>query len=245
MYEVNARKKFRMAGGAMALAVVLLAAMFHFGSGAEASESPGSGETPAVLPVTAARTAGTGVPEAETPDGGTEMEHNDLRARWNGEAWEYSDDGGSTWSAIPPDGVRENENGGLTMGQGEGGDTDADVKGWEQEIDALLQSIFSEVDALLDSTMPEGYEQWGSFFRMGDTIARQTEDGSWEYSRDNGETWTDEAPEGFSASQDGARFSFGGDGDVEDFDTEGFWNSLWPGTYSGPDGAGSSSTVSV
>lgn len=66
---------------------------------------------------------------------------------------------------------------------------------------------------MMSETIPEGYEEWGSFARFGDTIARQTEDGQWEYSADGGETWTNETPDGFSVNEDGTRSSIGGDGE--------------------------------
>lgn len=80
--------------------------------------------------------------------------------------------------------------------------------------------------------MPKG-STGGSFFSYGDTIARQV-DGVWEYSTDGGETWTNEAPEGFESDEDGTRFRFGG-GDEDSIPDIDAWLDQW---FGGQDEAG-------
>lgn len=174
--------------------------------------------------------------EAESPDSETEeaesgvdMSINDTRMRWNGEQWEYSTDGGQTWTDTPPDDVHVDEDGNLNVWQGEGDYEDFDVDAYLQEVEDMVDSIMSDIDERYGDLIPEGTED-GSFFTYGDTIARQV-DGVWEFSYDGGETWTTELPEGFELSEDGTRFRIGGsEGDIDDFDAE-EWLDEWGDSY--------------
>ena len=110
--------------------------------------------------------------------------------------------------------------------QPEGDAKDNNSEQLMQSIDSLIENILADVDEHMSKYMPEGYENGGSLITSGDTIARQV-DGVWEFSEDGGQTWTDEAPEGFEASEDGTRFKYGG-GSLEDLDEwlkE--WDSYW------------------
>jgi len=94
---------------------------------------------------------------------------------------------------------------------------DFDLDSFSQAVDNFVNSILSDINERYSDVMPE---DGGSFFSSGDTIARQV-DGVWEFSTDGGETWTNEAPEGFEASEDGTRFRMGGgEGDIDDFDVD-------------------------
>jgi len=152
-------------------------------------------------------------------DGDVDMHTYDIRMRWNGERWEYSTDGGQTWTDTPPAGVKVDENGDLTMWQGEGDIEDFDPDAHMQEVDDMINSIESGIDERYGDLMPEGVGD-GSFFTYGDSIARKV-DGVWEFSSDDGATWTNKPPEGIEVSEDGTRFRIGGgEGDIDNFDAD-------------------------
>lgn len=236
MDEKITRKRGWIVCGAVALVGAVLAGVLLLGNTVQAASPSVTDEQGTILPITTLSTVqdeSMTENESDVIGGSSDIRLNDIRARWNNGKWEYSSDGGETWTDEAPEGFKAGEDGSLSVRQGEGSSEDFDAEAWEQELDGWLASIYEEVDNLMSDVMPEGYEDWSSFVRFGDTVARQTEDGQWEYSADNGETWTDEAPEGFSVNEDGTRFSIGGDGeDLDNFDFESFWHSLWPEHYS-------------
>lgn len=230
MLEQLKSKKTLLAGGTIVLAIaILMASLIFFNHSAQAaSGSPEPNKRPqtGTIPLNAEQD-GDEMPESDgdAGDSNADMRVNDTRMRWNGEAWEYSTDGGETWTDTPPDGVKVDENGGMTMWQGEGDIEDFDLDAYMQEADDMINSIQSEIDERYSGVMPEGSEG-GSFFNYGDSIARQV-DGVWEFSSDGGETWTNEPPEGIEVSEDGTRFRIGGgEGDINDFDAEA-WYEEW------------------
>lgn len=183
MNEGMKRKKGWMTGSATTLATILLAGMLLLGGGAQASSTPEPAEK-------------------------AEIHTNDVRARWNNDAWEYSSDDGETWTDEVPEGVTVHEDQSLTLLPGDDTLTGSGTDPWEQSLDSWLASVYAEAGNIINDTLPDGHEDWGSFIRFGETIARQNDDGQWEYSTDGGETWTDEAPEGVSVNESGTGFRF-------------------------------------
>lgn len=142
---MNERFKLKsgwMAGGVVALSAVLLAGAFLLGSSAQASSSPAPDEPNIVLPIATLSTLQSDsiIPENENDaaDEWQDVRVNGVRARWNGETWEYSSDSGKTWTDEAPDSVTTHEDGSLTLQQGES-DLDFDAESWEQELDGWLQ----------------------------------------------------------------------------------------------------------
>lgn len=233
-------KKTLLAGGMIVLTIAaLMAGMILSNGSAQAGGGPPepnklmqTGATPLNAELDESETPDSNA-EADTDDGDADMRVNETRMRWNGENWEYSTDGGQTWTDTPPDGVRVEEDGGLTMWQGEGDIEDFDLDAYMKEVDDMIDSIQSEVKERYGDVMPEGSEE-GSFFTFGDSIARQV-DGVWEFSSDGGETWTNEPPEGIEMNEDGTRFRIGGgEGDLDDFDAETWleeWYNKWRSNY--------------
>lgn len=212
MTEKMKAKKLAIAVGAFALAAVLLAGVYFFGGRAGAAARTASAPLNPAVPATALKTTSEYVTMTNKGNGDDLPERGaGTLARWDGNSWEYSSDGGETWMDTPPDGITEGADGSLQFGQvqGDEGSSRFESDAWQQTIDNLLASILKEVDDQLNEIMPEGYQEWGSFFSFGDTIARQTNDGAWEFSTDSGKTWTDETPDGFSYNEDGTRFTFG------------------------------------
>ena len=231
-------KKTLLVGGTTVLAItILMAGLIFFNHSAQAaggSPEPNNLSQTGAIPQNADQDADeTPDSDADAGDGNADMRVNDTRMRWNGETWEYSTDGGKTWTDTPPDGVKVDENGGMTMWQGEGNIEDFDLDAYRQKVDDMINSIQSEIDERYGDVMPEGSEG-GSFFTYGDSIARQV-DGVWEFSSDGGETWTNEPPEGIEVSEDGTRFRFGGgEGDINDFNAEEWleeWENEWRSNY--------------
>ena len=246
----NKMNKKLLAGGAIAL-VALMVCLTQFNSGVQAADGPPEPinlSQASVIPLYAQQ-AENDIPyeDAAPDDSDMDMRINDTRMRWNGEAWEYSTDGGETWTDTAPDGVTVDENGGMTMWQGDGEAPDFDLDAFMQEVDTMIDSILSEANERYGSLMPEDAEG-GSFFNFGGSIARQV-DGVWEYSSDGGETWTNEPPEGFEVSEDGTRFRIGGgDGDINDFDVEAWfeeWYNEWNGSYENSSTKQTAQTIAV
>lgn len=182
MYARTNRNERWVAGGVTILISVLLAAMLLLGTGAQASS-------------------------IATPAKNAEIHTNDVRARWSDDGWEYSVDNGETWTDEVPEGVTVHEDKSLTLTTDTG---DYAPAAWEQGLHSWLASVYEEVDNLINDALPEGHEAWGSFVRFGETVARRTDEGQWEYSTDGGEAWTDEAPEGFSVNESGTMLRFSG-----------------------------------
>lgn len=217
--EEMKNKKTLLTGGSIVLAIaVIMAGLTIFNSSAQASDS-------STKPQKANTTTLTTEQDEKETDSSVDMSINDTRMRWNGEKWEYSTDGGETWSDTPPDGVSVDEDGNIW--HGEGNMEDFDREAFMQDVDDMVNDIMSDVDERYGDVMPEGSEG-GSFFTYGDTIARKV-DGVWEFSSDEGETWTNEPPEGIEVSEDGSSLRFGsgeGEGDINDFDAE-EWLEKW------------------
>lgn len=217
--EEMKNKKTLLTGGSIVLAIaVIMAGLTIFNSSAQASDS-------STKPQKANTTTLTTEQDEKETDSSVDMSINDTRMRWNGEKWEYSTDGGETWSDTPPDGVSVDEDGNIW--HGEGNMEDFDREAFMQDVDDMVNDIMSDVDERYGDVMPEGSEG-SSFFTYGDTIARKV-DGVWEFSSDEGETWTNEPPEGIEVSEDGSSLRFGsgeGEGDINDFDAE-EWLEKW------------------
>jgi len=235
-------KNTLLIGGTIVLAIaIVMAGLIFFNNSAQAA---GGFPEPNNLSQTGAIPLNADQDEEETPDGdadagdgNADMRVNDTRMRWNGEKWEYSTDGGKTWTDTPPDGVKVDEDGGVTMRQGEGDIEDFDLDAFMKDVDDMVESTMADVNERYGDVMPEGSEG-GSFFTYGDSIARQV-DGVWEFSSDGGETWTNEPPEGIEVSEDGTRFRIGGgEGDINDFDAEEWleeWENEWRSNYEDDD----------
>lgn len=199
-------KKTLLAGGMVVLIIAALMVGLNFFSGSSqatgGSLQPDNLVQPGASPLNA-KQDGDETSGSDTDGGDVDMHTYDIRMRWNGERWEYSTDGGQTWTDTPPDGVKVDENGDLTMWQGEGDIEDFDPDAHMQEVDDMINSIESGIDE-----------------RYGDSIARKV-DGVWEFSSDDGATWTNEPPEGIEVSEDGTRFRIGGgEGDIDNFDAD-------------------------
>lgn len=191
MNEGMKREKRRGTGRATTLAAVLLAGMLLLGNGALASQSAS--------------------PDAPNATASTATPSTDVRARWKDDAWEYSLDNGETWTDEVPEGVTVHGDQSLTLLPGNDTSGGPGLDAWEQGFSNWLASIYQEADNIISDALPSGSQDWGSFVRFGDTLARQNDENQWEYSTDGGETWTDEAPEGVSVSEGGTglRFSSG------------------------------------
>lgn len=241
MMEKLKNKKTLLAGGAIVFAIaVLMASLIFLSSNSAQAAVPDPGSTrQAVTPLNADQDS-----ESTPENGSTDAQVNETRIRWNGEKWEYSTDGGKTWTDTPPDGVQVDEDGGLSMWQGEGDIEDFDLDAFMQDVDNMVNDIMSDVNERYGDVMPESSEG-GSFFTFGDSIARQV-DGVWEFSSDDGETWTNEPPEGLEVSEDGTRFRIGGgEGDINDFDVDAWleeWYNEWGG-YDENDSNGTTGTA--
>lgn len=243
-------RKALLTGGVKILAIItFMVSLMFLGSSAQtvpASQAPNQPSQTGTVPLS------TEQDESEPPgsdtnedDSGVDMRINDTRMRWNGEHWEYSTDGGQTWSDTPPDGVHVDDEGNMNVWQGEGDYEDFDVDAYLQEVEDMVDSIISDIDDRYGDLIPE-YAEDGSFFTYGDTIARQV-DGVWEFSADGGETWTTDPPEGFEMSEDGTRFRIGGgEGDINDFDAEKWleeWHSQWGDSYENRSGEDNANTL--
>ncbi|MGL6199207.1 MAG: hypothetical protein ACRC3H_09780 [Lachnospiraceae bacterium] len=227
--EEMKNKKTLLTGGSIVLAIaVVMAGLTIFNSSAQASDSsPNPQKANTTTLTTEQDEEETPDSDAEDSDGSVDMSINDTRMRWNGEKWEYSTDGGETWSDTPPDGVSVDEDGNIW--HGEGNMEDFDREAFMQDVDDMVNDIMSDVDERYGDVMPEGSEG-GSFFTYGDTIARKV-DNVWEFSSDEGKTWTNEPPEGIEVSEDGSSLRFGGgEGDINDFDAE-EWLEKWRSEY--------------
>lgn len=224
--EEMKNKKTLLTGGSIVLAIaVVMAGLTIFNSSAQASNSTPKSPKSNTTTLTTEDEKETPDSDAEDSDGSVDMSINDTRMRWNGEKWEYSTDGGKTWSDTPPDGVSVDEDGNIW--HGEGNMEDFDREAFMQDVDDMVNDIMSDVNEKYGDVMPEGSEG-GSFFTYGDTIARKV-DGVWEFSSDEGKTWTNEPPEGIEVSEDGSSLRFGsgeGEGDINDFDAE-EWLEKW------------------
>lgn len=241
-------KRALIIGGAfLTAAILLVTGIIFFGGSAHASANTPNSGTP--LSVKQEESAAEDSTEEDgTEEDGTEedvetnIRINEKRVRWTGDKWEYSTDGGQTWTDTPPDGVRVGEDGDLTVWQGEGDIEDFDYDAFRQEVDDMIESTLSEVYGQMENYFPEGLEEGTSYFNYGDTIARKRTDGVWEFSSDDGETWTTEPPEGIEVSEDGTRIRFGGgEGDIDNFDIE-EWYENWYNEWSNEWNGGASTT---
>lgn len=232
MPDKTKNQKMLLSGGLKILVIVaLMISLMCLNSNAQttpASQEPNQSAQMGPIPLSTEQNEAESSETEEAKDD-VDMRYNDTRMRWNGEQWEYSTDGGQTWTSTPPEDVHVDEDGNLNVWQGEGDYEDFDVDAYLQEVEDMVDSIMSDFDERYGDLIPEGTEN-GSFFSYGDTIARQV-DGVWEFSYDGGETWTTEPPEGFELSEDGTRFRIGGgEGDIDDFDAE-EWLEKWQGEW--------------
>jgi len=222
-------KKTLLTGGSIVLAIaVIMTGLTLFNSSAQASGgSPKPNKASTTTLTNEQDKEETPDSDAENSDDNVDMSINDTRMRWNGEKWEYSTDGGETWTDTPPDGVSVDDDGNIW--HGDGNMEDFDREAFMQDVDDMVNDIMSDMSERYGDVMPEGSEG-GSFFTYGDTIARKA-DGIWEFSSDEGETWTNEPPEGIEVSEDGSSLRFGGgEGDINDFDAE-EWLEKWRSEY--------------
>lgn len=157
------------------------------------------------------------VSSAVESENDTNIKINQLLMRYRDLGWQYSEDGGKTWSQTPPEGIQTNENGDVSVWQGEGASEDIDsiIK----ETEEMIKDIIDKSQEYIDSAFEGIDTSEGSFFSFGDVIAKNV-DGKWQYSEDAGETWTDTAPEGIDVGEDG-RIKIG-----DDFSEFEEWNEI-------------------
>lgn len=215
-------KKLWLIGGCMLLALVALpVGMSLMKRNSQTAELPGSRNQ--------MQKDAMSLKSKKGGDDETDFRMNGTRMRWRDEKWEYSTDGGKTWTDTSPDGIKAGKNGSITMG-GKGESEEVDPDAYEQEMEKVIDELMNEVTERYGDIMPEGRE--GSAFTFGDTIARQT-DGVWEFSTDGGESWTNQPPDGIEVSEDGKRLRIGGqgEGDINDFDLD-EWLDQWDEEFS-------------
>lgn len=212
--NLMSKKEVLMVGGAIIIAVVMACLVFYNINALATGGSQNNISPTDTIPLDADQ------------DDDEVSNYRDTRMRWNGEKWEYSTDGGQTWTDTPPDGVQVDQDGNVWLGDGNIEDFDFDA--YMENIDDMINSIMSDIYDRYGDLIPEDAES-GSFFTYGDTIARKV-DGVWEFSSDGGNTWTNEPPEGIEVSEDGTRFRIGGEGNINDFDEEAWlkeWYNKW------------------
>lgn len=143
------KKKVLNGGMAILVLTLLLAGLIVFGMSAQAT---GSGTGPAnhggakVIPLSTYQEEDKDSGSAADDDSGPGMRFRDNRVRWNGQEWEYSEDGGQTWTTTPPDGVETDEDGGTTIWRGEGSEENFDRDAFMREMDNFIDSILSDIE---------------------------------------------------------------------------------------------------
>lgn len=128
----------------------------------------------------------------------------DIRIRQTEGQWEYSTDGGYTFSTEQPEGVTISEDSSLILGQNTKKHGQYDRVEWLKALDEKLGNLMSSIDQYIADYTGEMGDGAESFFRIGEKVARM-EEGVWTFSSDGGETWSGDAPEGVEVSEHGIR----------------------------------------
>lgn len=113
------------------------------------------------------------------------------------DTWQFSSDGGKTWTDEAPDGVKLSEDGTVTWESEDG-------KQISQYDPADGQWKYSEDGGKTWSDPLQDIEDWienGFTMTVAEGILMKLQDGKVVYSTDGGETWTEEVPEGLEVPE--------------------------------------------
>lgn len=163
---------------------VLLTSLISYEAGSKKSQSKNDYSTSELIPMSLTNDQNplsyqsTNNNEEIIPDNQGE---SSLTMKQEGDTWQFSSDGGNTWSDKVPENVEVGEDGTITWGDKEGIDSDALTP---SKIDPFSDTLRDSRDLV---------EDW-STVRVAEGVLMKLKDDKLVYSTDEGKTWTEDIP---------------------------------------------------